>query len=187
MNPILQLLQRLFGQQQQGQPTQYNWQQPDFEEASAQSRFTKTPISIRRVEFPPREEQVAGDYGSTKTPPYTTNVYVSSRATPKDLQQVLHHEDVHAALDPARTGYDYGNPVNLDPRITNLYENASRAGVNADEMPAYLSTYNPREIPGISPQDVQQWNQKFQQTLPNPIMQLLQRIIASHQASQQGQ
>jgi hypothetical protein len=177
----------------------------------AQSRFTKTPITISDYGKLFKGFDTEGTYAgnelnqpstgkytyATPTSPGQINIRSSYVDNPnyQDIQSTIHHEDIHALLDKAGYKYPVLPETQLGPyefgmhddpitKATLAFIKGHRAGNIYQELPAYAGAYNPQELPEFTEGDRQRYLSRLYQTLQPDTANMLNRIISNFSASQ---
>lgn len=143
----------------------------------AMGRFTKTPIYIDKDNMGINDE-VTGGYYSRPNPKIVVRPTASSSFGEEG--RVLAHEQIHALLDK------YGNPVPNTPNtplIRNLFNESDRAGNPDREIPAYMGAYKEGQVDFVTPQDRQDFVQKYIEGLPKPAQDVFNKIMKSARAA----
>ena len=180
-------------------------------ETQAQSRFTRSPITIKNpsLKIAALAKALEADGIGVGTPtidnsgePPTGAYYPSGKIevtahgpnpSYAELQNVIHHEDIHALLEKA--GIDsskvpstpwYQNLVYLNPidKAIHSFYAGKRAGSLTDELPAYVGAFDPKQMPEFTEGDRQRFLTQFKTILPDKVAQTFQRLLNSYQASQ---
>lgn len=159
----------------------------------AASRFTKTPIQITR-----KKGDTEGTFDPMQGPLGQIYLNLGDNTNWDDFSNVMHHEDIHAALNH---GGQYGPGMSYDPTIADIFSFretdpikatlkafglGQRVGNPAQELPAYVGAYNPQQMPGLSEAMRQKYIGLLMQNLNSQNQNMYQRIIQNYAASQGG-
>ncbi len=168
----------------------------------AQSRFTRTPITIERKSS---ANSIVGDPNNV----ISTGVYrpdnnqinvqlPQSKPSWSDMQNTIHHEDIHALLHSIKRDRSI-----LPPEMLRIPSNEMRSGVKGidtflpenfgmsdragnlnAEIPAYMGAYQQGQIPKVTPEMSKDWIQRYIQSLPSIVGNQYRRINESNEAAQ---
>lgn len=161
--------------------------------ASAQSRFTKTPITFD-MRLRSRTGPVPGRYYPN---PSDIVIYPTKDASYQDINSVIHHEDTHALLDKSGAQGSRGSldrdlmripgaisPLGMEQFLPENFGMSGQPGFFSSEWPAYMTAYKEGEMPDITPEMAASWLFRYADRLPTDAKRMLMRIAASHQAVQ---
>ncbi len=149
------------------------------------TRFTKTPVLFSNTSDSPSE--VTGGTTMGLDPMIKVDT-PKTGASYKDLNNTIHHEDIHAMMEKFGLGdIPFQTLWKSDPEFTKtllrLWGKSRRAGDVSSELPAYMGAFNPKLI--NAPTDTKnEYLQNLEGRLPPAMQELFQRIMSSHEASQ---
>lgn len=159
----------------------------------ANSRFTRTPITFDRL-FSGGDSE--GRYYDRARGDPSIHVDVPNAPDLANLQNAIHHEDIHALLDAAGAK---DKPLDqqllripsktqggLEQFLPENWGMSKRAGSMANELPSYLGAYSEGTIKGITPESAASWITRYAAGLPEGTRNTLSRIQSSNDASQRG-
>jgi len=164
----------------------------------ARSRFTHAPIDatneehlddeIRKdmarfgIKIPPRK--ILGTANEGFEGDGEISIDLHGKPSYKDLAHIIHHEDVHALLDPLPDLRPLGGAI--DQKARAAWTRSDRGGHITMELPAYMIAWRPGDLKGFSTEDRNAWLKKFLPTMPPKTQAMMLRIMASHDASQRS-
>ena len=176
-----------------GQSSKYKGQPPEpspgmselisqsagLRQPQAMGRFTKTPIYIDKDNMGINDESTGYYYNK---PSAKIILRPTASSSFGENERVLAHEQIHALLDK------YGNPVPNTPNtplIRSLFNESDRAGNPDREIPAYMGAYKEGQVDFVTPQDRQDFVQKYIEGLPKPAQDVFNKIMKSARAANQ--
>lgn len=152
-------------------------QSAGLRQPQAMGRFTKTPIYIDKDNMGINDESTGYYYNK---PSAKIILRPTASSSFGENERVLAHEQIHALLDK------YGNPVPNTPNtplIRNLFNESDRAGNPDREIPAYMGAYKEGQVDFVTPQDRQDFVQKYIEGLPKPAQDVFNKIMKSARAA----
>ncbi len=168
-------------------------------DTTAGSRFTRTPIHIMSTPGRGRSEIDGQTVGQYSKDPSNMSIYLGDNPTWRDMQNAIHHEDVHATLAPIDSNYGsttmnsdlmYAHPPSGSTYPTGPFDllgdfhGSGRRGDPLREIPAYMSAYKENQMEWVSPAMASEWLQRYVTSLPPATGRQIQRISDSNKASQ---
>lgn len=178
--------------------------------ATAQSRFTKTPINIsnpnkvidlinKNLGF--KTDAQSSDFNEvgprSSYSPETNQISIGLGPNPtyNDFANDLSHENIHAVLkrQPYQLSFQPKDYIKnlarnffspLEERALSGFAQGNRAGNANLELPAYMGAFKPGELKGINDDDRMMFLRSFLPTLNDTQRNLLVRIIVNNAAAQ---